>query len=76
MEDVPIRLLVEPRHEISNNMACAANKASDQPVQMHSLIRASAYRFSVILMLSYRPNIIWSFLALKEAALARLSLHL
>ena len=63
----------EPRHNISNNVACATNKASDQPAR---LIRAFASRLSILWILSYWPNISWSFLALKEAAQARLSLHL
>ena len=33
---------IEPRHEISNNVVCAANKASDQPAHTRSLIRAFA----------------------------------
>ena len=35
--------IIEPRHEISNNVVCAAiSKASDQPAHMRSLIRAFA----------------------------------
>ena len=34
--------IYEPRHEISNNVVCATCKGSDQPVHMHSLIRAFA----------------------------------
>ena len=34
----------EPVHEISNNMVCATNKASDQPAHTRSLIRAFASR--------------------------------
>ena len=30
----------EPVHEISNNVVCAASKASDQPAHTRSLIRA------------------------------------
>ena len=30
----------EPRHEISNNVVCAASKASDQSAHMGSLITA------------------------------------
>ena len=33
----------EPWHEISNNVACATNKASDQPAHMRSLIIAFAW---------------------------------
>ena len=39
-------LLTEPRHEISNNVVCATNKASDQPAHTRSLIRAFAIRLN------------------------------
>ena len=65
----------EPVHEISNNVECATSKASDQPAHTRSLIRAIASRLSILLLLSYWPNIIGSFYALKEAAQARQSLH-
>ena len=32
--------IIELQHEISNNVVCATSKASDQPAQSHSLIRA------------------------------------
>ena len=35
-------LLIKPVHEISNNVVCVTSKASDQPAQTHSLIRAFA----------------------------------
>ena len=35
------------QHEISNNVVCATNKASDQPVYTHSLIRAFASRWNI-----------------------------
>ena len=35
--------LIEPRHEISNNVVCATSKASDQPAHTRSLIRAFAF---------------------------------
>ena len=38
----------EPRHEISNNVVCATSKASDQPAQSRSLIRAFASRLNII----------------------------
>ena len=41
-------LIIEPVHEISNNVVCATNKASDQPAHMRSLIRAFARRLSVL----------------------------
>ena len=40
-------LLFEPRHEISNNVVCATNKASDQPAHTRSLIRAFASRLNI-----------------------------
>ena len=42
------RTLIETVHEISNNVACASSKASDQPAQTHSLIRAIASRLSIL----------------------------
>ena len=45
--------LFEPRHEISNNAACATSKASDQPAYTRSLIRAFASRLNILLVLSY-----------------------
>ena len=38
----------EPRHEISNNVVCATNKASDQPAQSCSLIRAFASCLNIL----------------------------
>ena len=43
----------EPVHEISNNVVCAASKASDQPAHMHSLIRAFASHLSIFGLLSH-----------------------
>ena len=71
-----ISTLFEPRHEISNKMVCATSIASDQPAHTRSLIRAFACRLNIQWVLSYWQNIIYSFLALKEAAQACLSLHL
>ena len=48
-------------HVISNNVACATIKGSDQPAHTRSLIRAFASRVNSLLELSYRPIIIWSF---------------
>ena len=53
--------IYEPRHEISNNVVCATSKASDQPAHTRSLIRVFACRLTILLLLSYRPNIIWNF---------------
>ena len=41
-------LIIEPVHEISNNMVCATNKASDQPAHSRSLTRAFASRLSIL----------------------------
>ena len=40
--------IIEPVHEISNNVVCATSKASDQPAHMRSLIRAFACRLNII----------------------------
>ena len=40
------QLIIEPVHEISNNVVCATSKASDQPAHTRSLIRAFASRLS------------------------------
>ena len=41
-------LVYEPRHEISNNVASATIKASDQPVHTRSLIRAFASCWNIL----------------------------
>ena len=56
-----IKLLIEPVHEIFNNGVCATSKASDQPAHTRSLIRAFADRLSILWLLSYWMNTIWSF---------------
>ena len=38
----------EPWHVISNNVVCAASKASDQPAHTRSLIRAFASRLHIL----------------------------
>ena len=53
----------EPVHEISNNVICATSKASDQPAHTRSLIRAFVSRLSILWLLSYWLNTIWSFYA-------------
>ena len=40
--------ILEPVHEISNNVVCATSKASDQPAHTRSLIRAFANRLSIL----------------------------
>ena len=48
-----VAFIVEPVHEISNNVVCATSKASDQPAHMRSLIRVFASRLSILGLLSY-----------------------
>ena len=52
---------IEPVHEISNNMVCATSKGSDQPAHTRSLIRAFASLLSILWLLNYWLNTIWSF---------------
>ena len=37
---IKFNIIIESRHEISNNVVCATSKASDQPAHMRILIRA------------------------------------
>ena len=66
--------IIEPQREISNNVVCVTSKGSDQPAHMRSLIKAFTSHLNNPSILTYRPNIIWSFFALKEAARVLLSL--
>ena len=45
---VPRCSAFEPQHEISNNVVCAASKASYQPAHTRSLIRAFASRLNTL----------------------------
>ena len=54
------KFVTEPVHEISNNVAYATSKASDQPAHTRSLIRAFASRLSIQRLLSYLLNTIQS----------------
>ena len=69
-------IMTEPLREISNNVVCATSKGSDQSATTRSLIRALASRLNILWVLIYWRDIIWSFLSEKEAAQARLRLHL
>ena len=40
--------IIEPVHEISNNVVCATIKASDQPTHTRSLIRAFSIPLSIL----------------------------
>ena len=41
-------MMTEPVHEITNNVVCVTSKASDQPAQIRSLIRAFAIPLSIL----------------------------
>ena len=43
-----MQIIIEPVHEISNNVVSATSKASDQPANMPSLIRAFASHLSIL----------------------------
>ena len=58
------RKIIEPWHEISNNVVSVTSKGSDLPARMRSLIRAFASHLNILLILSYWLNIVW-FLSLK-----------
>ena len=66
----------EPVHEISNNVVFATSKASDQPAHMRRLIRAFASRLTILWLLDYWQDMIWSFQASMEVTHARLILHM
>ena len=51
--------IIEPQHEISNNVVCATSKALDQPAHTRSLIRAFAWRLNILWLLNYWLNSIW-----------------
>ena len=48
-----VNIIIEPRHEISNNVVCATSKASDQPAHSRSLIRTFASRSNILCLLCY-----------------------
>ena len=54
-----------------NNFVCAIIKDSDQPVHTRRLNRAFAGRLNNLWLLNYLPNLIWGFLAQKEAVCTR-----
>ena len=55
-------IIIDPVHEISNNVVCATSKASDQPAHTRSLIRAFA-SYSMIVKLLTEHHL--EFLSLK-----------
>ena len=40
--------MIEPGHEISNNVVCSTSKGSDQPAHTRRLVRAFANRLSIL----------------------------
>ena len=48
MQQLTSKYIIEPVHEISNNVVCATSKASDQPAHARSLIRAFASRLTIL----------------------------
>ena len=64
------KIVIEPWHEIFNNLVFATSKGSDQPDQ--SL--CWSLKYSMTDKLLTEPHL--RFLSLKEAAQARLNLHL
>ena len=45
---LPVQSIIEPRHEISNNVVCATSKGSDQPAHTRSLIKAFASSLDIL----------------------------
>ena len=77
MQIRPHKCILEPQHEISNNVLCATRKGSDQPVHMRSLIRAFASRFEYYMSVNLLTEHNLEFQSLKKkAAYACVSLHL
>ena len=52
--------IIEPRHEISNNVVCVTSKCSDHPVHTRSLIRAFTSRLNILWVLSYSKVTGWT----------------
>ena len=48
LRPIPRKNIMEPQHEISNDMVCGTSKASDQPAHLHSLIRAFSRRLNIL----------------------------
>ena len=61
-----IALLLEPPHEISNNVVYATSKASDQPAQTRSLIRAFASRLNIAMSFKLLTEYHFEFLRITE----------
>ena len=48
-----VESIIEPRHEVFNNVICATSKASDQSAHTRSLLRAFACHLNILCVLSY-----------------------
>ena len=48
IHDIRHSIIIEPRHEISNNVVYTTSKCSDQPALSRSLIRAFASRLNIL----------------------------
>ena len=55
MDDLPWMYtnVIEPVHEVSNNVVCVTSKASDQPAHTRSQTRDFAHRLNILWVLSY-----------------------
>ena len=60
-----IIIIIEPRHELANNVICATSKASDKPAHMRSLVRAFASRLGHSITVKLRTEHHLEFLSLK-----------
>ena len=69
-------MIIEPRHEISNNVVCATSKAADQLAHMRSLIRAFASRLNNSMNIKLLSEHHYEFLRLKRGCTGLSSLHL
>ena len=68
--------IIEPQHEISNNVLCATSKASDQPAHMRSLIKAFASRLNISMSVKLLTGHHLELLSLTGGCTGSLSLHM
>ena len=54
------KIIIQPRHEISNNVVCVTSKVSEQPAHTRSLIRAFVSRLNILLLKIKRGCAGWS----------------
>ena len=71
-----LKQIIEPGHEISNNVLCATSKGSDQLAHDRcSLIRSFASPLNILWLLAYWLNNILEFLSLKGYTGSSESIH-